>query len=173
MSDRLSVPTSVRLEARIVADLLLRRTREGRAFVRVRVEVEPQAVCEAGRPLARLAAPCDLVVFGKAAYPVLRRFRSGDRIVASGRLTTGPRGAMLFVVRRIGHYAALTAYRVLHARRRCSGQEVPASAGQGGPLDVDGPGGTSGGSRDTSGGFVDGDESIVAGRILPGPSRFM
>lgn len=117
-----SIPTSASLEGRLVADPVLQHTHNGKPFVQVRVEAEPRPQrLDDGTFTDQPAVECTLVVFDKAAERVARRFRFGDRFVASGRIKADPQNdradaPLCFVARRIGHDAARTVYRVTRTR---------------------------------------------------------
>ncbi|MEU4360405.1 single-stranded DNA-binding protein [Promicromonospora sp. NPDC023987] len=146
-----SIPTSVSLEGRLTADPVLQHTRNGRSFVRVRVQADPVPVRLDDGQFADLpTVSCDLVVFGTAADRMTSQFRVGDRFVASGRVRTTADGTW-FVARRIGHDAARTTYRVTRARRTARRGTSSRSTSEGtGAAQLAGQ-----------------NQAIVAGRIVP------
>lgn len=109
-----TIPTFTSVEGRLTADPHLQHTQDGAPFVRVRLEAGHKPRHHDGSFVTAGAVPCILLAFGKAAECLARRFRFGDVVVASGRVTEDDPGT--FVARRVGHDAARTEYTVTRSR---------------------------------------------------------
>lgn len=106
-----TIPTSTSVEGRLGADPHLQHAADGRAFVRVLLHAQPTPRYQADGSFAEdPGIECTLLVFGKAAQCLARRFRYGDVVVVSGRVWEKDPGT--FVARRVGHDAARTNYTV-------------------------------------------------------------
>lgn len=111
------VPTYTSLEGRLAADPGLVHNEAGKPYVKVRFTAEPKPEGQGEGRFARdKTVACTLVAYGKAAECLARRFRFGDVVVASGRISEHDPGT--FVARRVGHDAARTDYTIARSGQR-------------------------------------------------------